>query len=70
MGDILSFDLDRHEFRKRVTGRTTAGAEILFFTGVRYERYVEAPAIAEAPKRTGRTNGKNNGPKTPRKRRA
>lgn len=30
MGDILSFDLDRHEFRKRVTGRTTAGAEILF----------------------------------------
>ena len=67
---VLNFDLDRHEFRKRATSRTDAGAQILFFTGVRYERYEEAPMIARATKRPASTNSKNGSLKPTRKRRA
>jgi hypothetical protein len=58
MGDVLSFDLSLHEFRKRATGRTATGAEILFFTGVRYERYEETPLTAEPRKRPSRARPK------------
>ncbi len=58
MGDVLSFDLSLHEFRKRATGRTATGAEILFFTGVRYERYDDQPVVREPRKRASRSGAK------------
>ena len=37
MGDVLSIEFSRKAFRRR--DLAAEGAEILFFTGVRYERY-------------------------------
>ena len=43
MGEIISFQSKRRAPRAQV-GASHGGAEILFFTGVRYAAYVEPPA--------------------------
>ncbi|MBV8568017.1 MAG: hypothetical protein JO366_18610 [Methylobacteriaceae bacterium] len=39
MGDLLAFRLNPDKARRRVVHADGASAEILFFTGVRYERH-------------------------------
>ncbi len=58
MGEIVSFRPQRGQVRKSSAAAEGPGAEILFFTGVRYERIAEAkPAQVEgdsgAPKSGG-----------------
>lgn len=58
MGEIVAFRRPKHRGRVPPTG----GAEILFFTGVRYQRGIEPapPPLAEPrpPRRDGGGGGK------------
>ena len=67
MGDVLVFEKSRRSFRRMRESEVSGGAQILFFTGVRYERYDVAPAApvsvdrGRAPvkrKRSPKPNGK------------
>ncbi len=44
MGEILAFEESRRGFRRRHATEGANEAQILFFTGVRYERHEETPA--------------------------
>ena len=68
MGDILALEEHRRVSRRR--GEIGAGVEILFFTGVRYERYEVAPAVEASVQRRSETARKSKRPKAPPKRRA
>jgi hypothetical protein len=65
MGDILSFHL-RPRADRCLDQAPVGGAQILFFTGVRYERMEAAPDIPEKPL----GGGKSSGPGRTRRRRA
>ena len=47
MGEIVTFRPHGGQFRKRSASADRPGAEILFFTGVRYERMAD-PVVALA----------------------
>jgi hypothetical protein len=48
MGEVVSFRAPEGQVRKSRAAVDAAGAEILFFTGVRYERAADPePALAE-----------------------
>ena len=58
MGEIVLFRPQQGQVRKRSAAAETAGAEILFFTGVRYERMAEArPARMEDDSGAPRSGG-------------
>jgi len=64
MGDVLNMPVPR----ARVAGTPPAGgADILFFTGVRYERMSEAPAARGEPEDRG-TDSNGNGARSGRRR--
>jgi len=57
MGQVLTFKHDGQSPRRAISARE-GGAEIVFFTGVRYERHAEPAAVggkkpAGAPGRSG-----------------
>ena len=47
MGDVVAFRASARKMRRRLESDNGAGALILFFTGVRYER--QAPQMDAAP---------------------
>jgi hypothetical protein len=47
MGEIIMFARDSRRGRKRREDEGPPGARILFFTGVRYERFVEPTPVFE-----------------------
>ena len=61
MGDILTFRQQASPGAFRRSRDNPAGVEIIFFPGVRYERYVEpreaAPELRAAPKPRARASG-------------
>ena len=64
MGDLIAFRSQRPSGQARPSG---AGAEILFFTGVRYQRMSDEAPPASAKPRKPRVQG---GPQGRRRRRA
>lgn len=62
MATLLQFDLARRPQAPR-GGALKGPAEILFFTGIRYERQpdsaTEKPALRKRRKSTGRNTGRN-----------
>ena len=62
MGDLIAFRSQRSSGEARPSG---AGAEILFFTGVRYQRTSEDPPSSIAPPRQPRQGGKGGGRRAP-----
>jgi hypothetical protein len=56
MGDILSFQV-RPRADRRLDQVPVGGAQILFFTGVRYERMEATPEVPEKPVGGGKTSG-------------
>ncbi len=69
MGELVLFRPSSSATSRRVAPRASQEAEIVFFTGVRYERAEPAPSIVEAnqPPPEGGLNGTGGGK---RKRRA
>jgi hypothetical protein len=65
MGDLIAFRSQRPSHEARPSG---AGAEILFFTGVRYQRMNDEALANEGP-RQPQQGGKNGGPGRARRRR-
>jgi hypothetical protein len=66
MGDLIAFRSQRPSGQARPSG---LGAEILFFTGVRYQRMSEeAPSSNAAPQRP-QEGGKGGGPGRAKRRR-
>lgn len=49
MGDVILFRQSRQKTRMREGERAPERGEILFFTGVRYQRMGEAPATTPRP---------------------
>jgi len=62
MGDLIAFRSQRPSGQARPSG---AGAEILFFTGVRYQRMSEDPPSSNATPREPRQGGKGGGRRAP-----
>jgi hypothetical protein len=58
MGDLIAF---RAAGRRRHPKRSGAGAEILFFTGVRYQRTIEHAPLSGAAPRQPQQDGNGGG---------
>jgi hypothetical protein len=58
MSEIVSFPPQEGQARKSRASTETTGAQILFFTGVRYERMTDpAPALVEGDSGAPRSGG-------------
>jgi hypothetical protein len=66
MGDLIAFRSQRPSGQARPSG---AGAEILFFTGVRYQRMTEDPPSLNAEPQQPQQGGKTGGPGRAKRRR-
>ena len=55
MGDLISFPTSRNAASATSAEASPQGAQILFFTGVRYKREIETPqpAVQTAPPKGG-----------------
>jgi hypothetical protein len=53
MGEIVSFRPQQGQVRKISAAAERTGAEILFFTGVRYERMADCKGDSGAPRSDG-----------------
>jgi hypothetical protein len=66
MGDLIAFRSQRPSGQARPSG---LGAEILFFTGVRYQRMSEEPPSSNAAPQHPQESGKRGGPGRAKRRR-
>ena len=69
MGDIVEFRGTKSKSSRSDEPLPVEGAQILFFLGVRYERY-EAPVVQKTPRKRSSRNTANPAPRKPPRRRA